>query len=65
MFLKKEKVLHCKFECSLCGTDIELPLCCKKDSVKIINGKVVCNMCGTEEEVPVCCDEKVMYVGVE
>jgi len=65
MFLSEEKVLHHKFKCKLCSTEIELPLCCKEGTQKIVDGKLMCDMCGSEESVPICCDMRANYGGRE
>jgi len=56
--------LHCKFKCNLCTTNIELPLCCKRESIQIINGKIYCELCGSKTPIPVCCNEEVKFVGI-
>jgi transcription elongation factor Elf1 len=63
--LAKERVLHHKFECTLCGTNIELPLCCKNGAYKVVDGLLECEMCGSEEDIPLCCEMKVKYKGVK
>jgi primosomal protein N' len=65
IFLSEEKVLHHKFKCTLCGTNIELPLCCKNGTYRIEEGKLNCDMCGSEESVPICCDMQANYEGKE
>jgi hypothetical protein len=62
--LAKEKALHCEFKCNLCGTDIKLPLCCKKESIMIKDGKIMCDLCGSVTSVPVCCGKEIRFVGV-
>ena len=42
-------------KCRLCGTDIEVPLCCSTTMTQK-SGKFICDMCGTESEVPICCE---------
>jgi hypothetical protein len=63
--LSEEEILHHRFKCTLCGTGIRLPLCCKKGTFKIVDNNIQCDMCGSNENVPICCDMKANYEGVE
>lgn len=48
---------HC-LKCTICDTDIEVPMCCEKD-MTVKDGKLACTMCGDNKEIPVCCDKKM------
>jgi len=48
--MKKRNLL----ECTLCGTGLEVPLCCKKE-MKIKDSEFVCMLCNSKEDIPICC----------
>ena len=53
-----------RFTCTICGTDIEVPLCCgKKMTVK--DGELRCTLCNTGEQIPICCGKKNILVTKE
>lgn len=56
--------LHCKFKCNTCAKNLELPLCCKMESIQMIDGKIYCELCGSKKEIPVCCNEETKFVGI-
>lgn len=44
--------------CTICGTDIEVPMCCESD-MKVENNMLVCFMCNNEKSVPICCGKEM------
>ena len=61
-FLAEKKATHCDFVCKLCGTGIELPVCCEPGSIQIKDGGMMCDLCGSKNKVPVCCGQDVILV---
>ena len=52
---------HEHLMCTVCGTDIEIPMCCEKEPA-IVEGMLVCKLCGSEQEIPICCGKEVKIV---
>ena len=48
--MKTKQVL----ECTLCGTEVPVPLCCKKQ-MQVQEGELVCSLCNAIEDIPICC----------
>jgi hypothetical protein len=38
----------------MCGTDIEVPMCCE-GGMQIENDALTCAMCGNAKNIPICC----------
>ncbi len=47
--------------CTVCGTDLPVPLCCEKQ-MKVEDGTFICTLCGTEKKIPLCCGDNVKIV---
>ncbi len=47
--------------CEVCGTEIEVPLCCN-EPMAYKDGVMVCSLCGADEEVQICCGKKMKVV---
>ena len=51
-------------KCTICGTDLEVPLCCNEDMQHDKDSeseeKLVCNLCGATEPIPICCNKKIV-----
>ncbi len=45
---------HSDLTCTICGTDIEVPMCCEKE-MWIEDNVLVCEMCGNQKNIPICC----------
>ena len=52
---------HNHLMCTICGTDMEVPMCCSKE-MAIVNGELTCKLCGNEEDIPICCGKEVKVV---
>jgi len=49
---------HADLVCTMCGTDIEVPMCCEGD-MKVEEDKLMCSMCGNEKNIPICCGKQM------
>ncbi|MEK6839339.1 MAG: hypothetical protein AABX72_00185 [Nanoarchaeota archaeon] len=49
---------HSDLTCTICGTDIEVPMCCEAD-MQVEEEKLVCSMCGNEKNIPICCGKQM------
>ncbi|MEK6903197.1 MAG: hypothetical protein AABW64_00950 [Nanoarchaeota archaeon] len=50
---------HQCFQCTICGTEINVPLCCEKQ-MEIVDSELVCSLCGSNQEIPICCNQNQM-----
>ena len=55
---KKGHSISEHMKCTVCTTDIEVPLCCENE-MAVKDDKMVCFLCGSNQEVPICCGKKV------
>ena len=45
---------HSDLRCTICGTDIEVPMCCEED-MEVGEGFLICSLCGSKKKIPICC----------
>ena len=45
---------HSDLVCVMCGTDIEVPMCCEGD-MEVEGDMLTCTMCGNQKNIPICC----------
>ena len=52
---------HSDLRCTICGTDIEVPMCCEGE-MAVQGDALVCHLCESKKEVPICCGKKMKVV---
>ena len=59
--MEKKKEKRSVLACTICDTELKVPLCCKKQ-MQVKEGILICTLCNSEEDIPVCCENAMISV---
>jgi len=48
-------------KCTICGTEIEVPLCCERE-MNVSDGTLRCMLCNTKKQISICCGKKNVMI---